>query len=497
VLFPATSLGSGAYSSRANRVARDSYVEPLSRFLMLVHPDLVGRSMGTGIPDSGIQVTHRRCAGSCVVRSKQSPVEGLKPEQFAVFEDGKPQKIATVELIKTGAKVQRRAAPGEFSNELNASGPARLTIIGIDTINTPFLDQNFARQQVLKYIANSLDTGDQVAILGVYRDGSVRMLHDITGDPATLVAAIKATTGALPNSAADSKTTPTYSKLETQRAMMAGNKSPNLGTGDPELSRAVDEAQALQTFQESTSGAGGFELRRNMEATLESMHQIGEAYSAVPGRKSFIWITGSFPFDISGTAELMAPKTNFYGVIQDTGRYQSEHSGGFRQSRQYPAEHFLMGFQRNKPTRARDRRVVSRHLLPTQSQKLPQPQRICRPPCNPALGVDPFEVADQQQPKVNPGCQRRPSHRRGVKLFARTFRKPIEPVLLQYPVHLLIKRMPGCTRQLRAHDPERFLLFVPSILSAHCHACIVGTEPVDSSALSRDVSRLSPRTAWD
>lgn len=262
-----------------------------------------------------------------VVRTKQSPVEGLKPEQFSVFEDGKPQKIATVELIKTGARVQRRAAPGEFSNELNTSGPARLTIIGIDTINTPFLDQSYARQQVLKYIANSLDSGDQVAIFGMCRNGSVRMLHDITGDSAVLVAAIKAMTGALPNSATDTKTTPTYSKLETERAIMAGNKNPNLGTGDPGLSRAADEAQALQAFQELTSGAAGFELRRNMEATLESMHQIGEAYSAVPGRKSFIWITGSFPFDISGTAELMAPKTIFYGVTQDAGRYQSEHSG--------------------------------------------------------------------------------------------------------------------------------------------------------------------------
>ena len=262
-----------------------------------------------------------------VVRSKQGSVEGLKPEQFSVSEDGKPQKIATVEMIKTGAKVQRRATPGEFSNELDASGPARLTIIGIDTINTPFLDQNFARQQVLKYIANSLDTGDQVAIFGMYRDGSVRMLHDITSDSAMLAAAIKGITGTLPNSATDSKATPTYTRLETERAIMAGNKNSNLGSGDPELSRAADEAQALQTFQESTSGGGGFELRRNMEATLESMRQIGEAFSAVPGRKSFIWITGSFPFDISGTAELMAPKTTFYGVTQDTGRYQSEHSG--------------------------------------------------------------------------------------------------------------------------------------------------------------------------
>ena len=260
-----------------------------------------------------------------VVRSKQGPVEGLKPEQFSVLEDGKPQKIATVELIKTGAKVQRRATPGEFSNELSASGPSRLTIIGIDTINTPFLDQTFARQQLLKYVADSLDTGDQVAIFSMYRDGSVRMLHDITGDPALLAAAIKGNTGALPNSAADPKATSPVSRAETEQAIYARNK--NAVGGDPEVVRAADEAQALQAFQDSTAGAGAYELRRNMEATLESMRQIAEAFSGAPGRKSFIWITGSFPFDITGTADLVSPRASFYGFSQDPGRYYSQNSG--------------------------------------------------------------------------------------------------------------------------------------------------------------------------
>jgi hypothetical protein len=67
-----------------------------------------------------------------VVRGKSGATEGLKSEQFAVAEDGKPQKIASVELIKTGTNLKRREAWGEFSNELVSQGPARLTIIGID-----------------------------------------------------------------------------------------------------------------------------------------------------------------------------------------------------------------------------------------------------------------------------------------------------------------------------------------------------------------------------
>jgi VWFA-related protein len=261
-----------------------------------------------------------------VVRSKSGPVEGLKPEQFSVTEDGKPQKIASVELIKTGTEVKRRDTPGEFSNELVSPGPARLTIIGIDMINTPFLDQAFARQQLLKYLAGSITTNEQIAIFGMYRDGSVRLLHDISTDSAMLAKAIQALTGVLPNSATDTRTTPTYSRMEIEH-MITGN-NPNLGSGDPVLSRAADEAQALQSYKESTSGSSGaFDLRRNMEATLSSMRQIGAAFWGAPGRKAFIWITGSFPFDIDGTGDLISPKAYFMGNTQDIAAYYRTHSG--------------------------------------------------------------------------------------------------------------------------------------------------------------------------
>ena len=262
-----------------------------------------------------------------LVRSKSGPMEGLKAEQFSVTEDGKPQKISSVELIKTGTDVKRLQTPGEFSNELVAPGPARLTIVGIDMINTPFLDQAFARQQLVKYLSSSTNTDEQTAIFGMYRDGSVRLLHDISTDSGTLSKAIKSSTGALPNSAADTKTTPPSTELEVASALMLLSGNPNLGVGDPDLTRAANEQQALESFTESRVGAGAYALRRNMEATLSSMRQIAEAYWGAPGRKSFIWITGNFPFDISGSGEFISPKANFTGSTIDAGRYQATHNG--------------------------------------------------------------------------------------------------------------------------------------------------------------------------
>jgi VWFA-related protein len=265
-----------------------------------------------------------------VVRSKSGTVEGLKAEQFSLTEDGKPQKIASVELVKTGARVTRRVAPGEFSNELVAPGPARLTIIGIDMVNTPFLDQAFGRQQLLKYLAGSVKTDEQIALFGMYRDGSVRLLHDISTDPAVLATAIKGLTGAVPNSAAETNPAPAYSQQEiaTRLATPSSNPDKPVATLDnPAFKRAVDEEQALLEFKEASSGSRGLELIRNMEATLSGMRQIGEAYWGAPGRKAFIWITGSFPFDLNGTGELLSPQTVFTGNTTQTGAYYAGHSG--------------------------------------------------------------------------------------------------------------------------------------------------------------------------
>jgi VWFA-related protein len=248
-----------------------------------------------------------------VVRSKNGPVAGLKPEQVSVTEDGKPQKIASMELIKTITGVKRRESPGVFSNELVAPGAARLTIIAIDMINTPFLDQAFAREQVLKYLGGSINPNDQFAIFGMYRDGSARLLHDISSDTAALTAAIKGTTGVLTNSATDTKTTP----IPQIRTRGAGGL-PN---------RADDEEQAWQQFKEARSGSGAFDLLRNMEETLSSMRQIGEAFAGAPGRKAFIWITASFPLDLNGSGDLLSPQTFFSGSTVETADYYKTHSG--------------------------------------------------------------------------------------------------------------------------------------------------------------------------
>ena len=244
-----------------------------------------------------------------LVRNKSGPVEGLTAEQFFVTEDGKPQKIASVELIKTGTAIKRPEEPGQFTNQMISTGPARVTIIAIDMINTPFLDQAFARWQLLKYFASSISANEPTAIFAMYGNGSVSLLHDISSDSAALAQAVQSLSGALPNSAAETRTSIT-------------------GAGLPVSLRVAEEVQALRSYRDWTSGgANSYNLRRNMEATLSCMRQIGAAFWGAPGRKSFIWVTGSFPFDINGAGNLVSPTVFFAGSRQESSAYYRTHSG--------------------------------------------------------------------------------------------------------------------------------------------------------------------------
>src|SRR5262249_22159824 len=60
----------------------------------------------------------------------------------------------------------------------------------------------------------------------------------------------------------------------------------------------------------------------------------------------------------------------------------------------------LVRLEIDQPPSARNRRVVRRRLRQHQAEKLAQRKRIGDSPRDRALGVQPFEVTNQQQPEV-------------------------------------------------------------------------------------------------
>jgi VWFA-related protein len=225
-------------------------------------------------------------------------LRGLKKEDFTVLENGAEQKIATFEEITSDAhRLSRPRNPNEFSNSVvGEPSTRRITLIVLDFINTPFVAQAYARQDLLKYLTQSLDQREPTALYTLTRSG-IHVIHDFTTDPRVLVAALHKVKG------------DAFQIVDSPEDVEAIT-----GTASPDGSAGVDpgavqsEAQKIQTMMEDSElNFQSFEQRLAITYTLEGMQQVAQALAGFPGRKSLIWASGGFPFSVSDNTMQLAP----------------------------------------------------------------------------------------------------------------------------------------------------------------------------------------------
>ena len=217
-------------------------------------------------------------------------VTGLKKEDFTVLENGAEQKITTFEEVSsTSNRFSRRDVANEFSNSVAADASSRrITLVVLDFINTRFADQATAREELLKYLTQSVDEREPTALYTLNRTG-IHVIHDFTTDPRILVAALHEVNGD-PDQLVDS---PSDS---------AGGGSGGSGGGHISKGSVHKEAASIQgMMHEAEANFRSFEQRLAIEYTLEAMQQVAQALGGYPGRKSLIWASGGFPFTVSGS----------------------------------------------------------------------------------------------------------------------------------------------------------------------------------------------------
>ncbi len=101
-----------------------------------------------------------------VTDSKGNPVTALKQDDFRVFEDGKPQKIASFQEHKGAPIVQDKLPPlpkNTYTNYPAVEAADSINVILMDSLNTPIRDADYAHQQVIKYL-KTIPPGARVAI---------------------------------------------------------------------------------------------------------------------------------------------------------------------------------------------------------------------------------------------------------------------------------------------------------------------------------------------
>jgi VWFA-related protein len=206
-----------------------------------------------------------------VVRDKKTgrAVEGLKAEDFVLLEAGKRQKIEFFSVHRVDASVQSAAKtaargaarPRVFRNRRGEDGEATPVVaVLIDGFNARFEDQYYAAQAAAKVI----EARERRALWSIYFLGrrGLRVIHDYSTDTESVVERLrrlKAAGDAVEGLGAE-----------------AGDWRP-YGPGEFDL-------RATSNFRRSEE-----ELRARI--TLGALGDIGRHLSALPGRKSLVWLT--------------------------------------------------------------------------------------------------------------------------------------------------------------------------------------------------------------
>jgi VWFA-related protein len=189
--------------------------------------------------------------------TKGQVVSDLKAEDFTLFEDGQPQKIAGFLFERSSstavAKVQLPPnivtnAPEFRSNSLN--------VILFDTVNGELAEHAYAKDQLLKFL-NGAQLMHPVAIFAL--ENQLKLLHDFTIDSKALSVAVAAYRPPAQGLTSES--------IESRASVFATR-------GDYHTSE------------------------RGIATTLNQLNALAKTLKGYPGRKNLIWLSESFPLTL-------------------------------------------------------------------------------------------------------------------------------------------------------------------------------------------------------
>ncbi len=208
-----------------------------------------------------IRVGTRLVEVNVVVRGKTGPVTDLTKDDFTLLDQGKPQKIAVFSLTSTRNSQDKPEPlpPGAVSNRLDSHGevPANATILLFDTLNTSWVDENYAHQQVLKFI-RTLGEKDRLALYSLGKE--LRVVQDFTSDRDRLLA------GA---------------------AGLKALVDPVVHEDPSERARTRAEAKMQQEERRSA-------MLDHTRITQTALEAIARHLAGLPGRKNLVWLADSF-----------------------------------------------------------------------------------------------------------------------------------------------------------------------------------------------------------
>lgn len=232
-----------------------------------------------------------------------NPVMGLTQDDFRIFEDKKLQKVSSFKEHRGAPVVISDLPPfpnGTYTNYPVTSTADSINVLLMDSLNTPIVDQDFAHQQVIKYL-KTIPPGARVAIFTL--SSHLRLVQGFTADTSRLLAVLNDPKLATPQMSPLLQSQTEQQADSTLIDNLTANRMGPMAAGDLQTD-AVDPVNSLKAMLAERS-AGLIEDR--VAITMQAFQQLARYLSGYPGRKNVMWASGGFPLMIFPQADTFAP----------------------------------------------------------------------------------------------------------------------------------------------------------------------------------------------
>jgi VWFA-related protein len=261
-----------------------------------------------------IRATTRMVAVDVVVTDRDGhPVTGLTKNDFTVIEDSKPQTISTFSASSPPLSAWRQGLPPLLPPHVTTNRPDviegddHLAVLLLDGLNTPAQNQQYLKQQMLKWLAEHFDPHGKVAVAVLSE--RLELLQDFTSNPELLKAALeryRASSAAIARNGGErdlSSTEITAPEISMPSQAVGG---PAATTTDPTMPATSggssdtiqnDIAYMMRRFEKN---AANYARDVRVSITLDALQQIARYLAGQRGRKSLLWFSTGFPIAVTG-----------------------------------------------------------------------------------------------------------------------------------------------------------------------------------------------------
>jgi VWFA-related protein len=254
--------------------------------------------------DDVIRVTSNLVSLDVIVKDKKGKaITDLKPEDFAVSENGVPQKIEFFDSTLTTNEAAQPARPNDPTQPPNDSTrpksrtpnglPRNIIALVLDGQSTEVANLKHVREGMVKYIRERISDSDSVAVFSI--SGGLQLLQPFTHDKARLIAAVE--------KAYDSSTASKTSEardisenISSLRDRVAGGPSgpiaatPAAGAAGSAAAEAMIAQRMLEEYIQLRSALSAQQTR----PVLAALAAISEGLRSIPGKKTLVMFSEGF-----------------------------------------------------------------------------------------------------------------------------------------------------------------------------------------------------------